>query len=453
VLVADPKGDPDVSGYFRRLQDPDYLPSWHAQREGGALGAAEQQAARKASIHAETPTMTCVDSLGRTFLTVAHNKVKYSDTPAADPPVEEFLLTRIIFDIEGNQREVIDAGNRTVMRYQYDMLGNRIHQASMEAGERWILNDVAGESLFAWDSRNRRLRTAYDALRRPTDSFMREGTTLELVVGRIVYGETQPDAETDNLRGKVYQLFDQAGVVTSDRYDFKGNLLETRRQLAQDYKVTLDWAAAPSLAPEIYSSGTRYDALNRLTEMSVPDNSVIRPDYNEANLLERLRINLRGTQQNGQPVWTPFVTNIDYDAKGQRTLIDYGNGVSTAYSYDPLTFRLVHLITRRDPLTFPDDCPEPSPSDWPGCQVQSLHYTYDPIGNITHLRDNAQQTVYFRNKRVEPSADYTYDSLFRLIEATGREHLGQIDNATACWHPSLSQRWQCDGTLSRALPV
>ena len=31
------------------------------------------------------------------------------------------------------------------MRYDYDMLGNRIHQLSMEAGARWMLNDVAGK--------------------------------------------------------------------------------------------------------------------------------------------------------------------------------------------------------------------------------------------------------------------------------------------------------------------
>src|SRR6266702_967554 len=70
-------------------------------------------------------------------------------------------------------------------------------------------------------------------------------------------------------------------------------------------------------------------------------------------------------------------------------------------------------------------CAPPPPAGWPGCQVQNLHYTYDPVGNITHIRDDAQQTIYFRNKRVEPSADYTYDAVYRLIEATGREHLGQ----------------------------
>ena len=85
----------------------------------------------------------------------------------------------------------------------------------------------------------------------------------------------------------------------------------------------------------------------------------------------------------------------------------------------------MHLLTRRDAVVFPGDCPEPPPSGWPGCQVQNLFYTYDPAGNITHIRDDAQQTIYFRNSRVEPSADYTYDAIYRLIEATGREHLGQ----------------------------
>jgi RHS repeat-associated protein len=63
------------------------------------------------------------------------------------------------------------------------------------------------------------------------------------------------------------------------------------------------------------------------------------------------------------------------------------------------------------------------------CGLQNLHYTYDPVGNITHIRDDAQQTIFFRNKRVEPSAEYTYDAIYRLIEAKGREHLGQVGGA------------------------
>jgi RHS repeat-associated protein len=429
VLIADPTTDPDVGDFFRRLPDAEYLPTWHAQRQGGALGAQEQAAANKAAIHAETPTVAHADSLGRTFLTIAHNKLKYSNTPPADPPVEELYCTRVNFDIEGNQREVIDAKDRVVMRYDYDMLGNRVKQESMEAGKRWMFNDVAGKLFLAWDERGHQFRTVYDPLRRPRYSFLREGAGADLMVGSSVYGESRPNPEANNLRGQVVQVFDQAGVVNTDNYDFKGNLLRSWRQLAVAYKTTLNWVTTVPLQANIYISRTRYDALNRPIELTSPDNSVVRPGYNEASLLERVEVNLRGVRQNGQPVWTPFATNIDYDAKGQRTLIDYGNGVRTTYAYDPRTFRLVHLLTRRNAVAFPDDCPQPPPAGWPGCQVQNLHYTYDPAGNITHIRDDAQQTIYFRNRRVEPSADYTYDAVYRLIEATGREHLGQVGGA------------------------
>ncbi|MCP3877192.1 MAG: toxin, partial [Sulfitobacter sp.] len=150
VLIAAPHADQDVGAFFDRLPNADYLPTWYDQRQGGALGPEEQTAARKAEVHAETPRLAHADSLGRTILTVAHNRFKYSNTPAADPPTEKFYETHVVFDIEGNQRAVIDAKNRVVVRYDYDMLGNRIHQASMEAGARWMLNDVAGKLLCAW---------------------------------------------------------------------------------------------------------------------------------------------------------------------------------------------------------------------------------------------------------------------------------------------------------------
>ena len=421
VLVADPKTDLDVGDFFNRLPYADYLPVWHAQREGGALGPHEQEAARKAAIHAKTPAVANADSLGRTFLTAAHNRFKYSDRPPADPPVEEFHRTRIIFDVEGNQRAIIDAKDRVIMRYDYDMLGNRIHQASMEAGERWMLNDVAGKPIYVWDSRDHRFHSAYDALRRPTDVHLREGAGAELLVGRTVYGETRTNAEANNVRGKVVQIFDQAGVVTSEDYDFKGNLLRSQRQLAHAYSTTLVWSAAVPLDAPVYISRTRYDALNRPIQLIGPHSdqsgvtvNIIQPIYNGANLLEQVHAWLN---ESTEPVGMlaagtgdlQAVKSIDYNAKGQRTRIDFGNGVTTNYVYDPLTFRLVNLLTQRAAV-----------------DLQNLNYTYDPVGNITHIRDDAQQTIFFNNKRVEPSADYTYDSLYRLIEATGREHLGQI---------------------------
>ena len=188
-------------------------------------------------------------------------------------------------------------------------------------------------------------------------------------------------------------------------------------------------SASKRVNPSLIEIGTPVTLTTPHTSAMQP--SVIRPGYNEANLLERVDANLHSAIANGQPVWTAFVTNIDYDANGQRQRIDYGNGVSTFYDYDPLTFRLVHLLTRRNAVAFPDDCPQLPLPDRPGCQVQNLRYTYDPAGNITHIRDDAQQTIFFKNQKVEPSAEYTYDAIYRLIEAKGREHLGQAGGGSA----------------------
>jgi RHS repeat-associated protein len=472
VAISDPKDDPDVGDFFRRLPDKDYLPTWPtwlAQRRNGMLTAEEQEAATKALIHADTPTIAHADSLGRPFLTIAHNRFKYSDAAPTALPTVTFHREKVVFDIEGNHRNAIDANNRSVMLYDYDMLGNRIHQSSMEAGERWILNDATGKPIRSWDSRGHLFRAEYDPLRRPIRSFVM-GDDLtdphqEVLTERLVYGEQHPDNNPLlNMRGKLFLHFDQAGQVAHDAYDFRGNPLSSSRRLAKQYKGLLSWSAVDAILPthsttsldqslftttitplledRSYTSTLTYDALSRPVTQTLPDASVIRPNYNDAGLIDQVSVNIRAVMQaDGQPVWTPFVTDINYDSRGQRVLIGYGNGVRTTIAHDPLTFRRTHVLTRRgNATTFPDDCPQPSDPHWPGCQVQNLTYTYDPVGNITSIRDDAQQTRFFRNKRVDPSADYTYDATYRLIEATGREHLGQLGAAPTASSPNDAPR-------------
>lgn len=475
TVLGEPRADADIKGYtaayFASMPASPPAPqwqTWYAKRQGGALGVQEQAAANKAAAHANTPTTAYFDTLGRPFMTLADN-----GPDPAQPAQHLRFATRIELDIEGNQRAVRDpivqngdAQGRIVVRYAYDMLGNRIHQLSMEAGARWMLNDVAGKPIRAWDSRGHSFRTEYDPLRRQLRSFVTGANPAnpgqELLTERFVYGEQHPQAELRNIHGVLYLHLDQAGAFAAEAQDFKGNLLHTSRRIATEYKQAINWstvdaalptnatgllapatleaALAPRLEADTYVSRTTYDALNRPVTLTTPHTptmqpSVIRPGYNEANLLERVDANLRGAVADGQqPVWTPFVANIDYDAKGQRRRIDYGNGTSTSYDYDPFTFRLVHLLTWRNAVAFSDDCPQPPPPDWPGCQVQNLHYTYDPAGNITEIHDDAQQAIFFRNRWVEPSAKYTYDALYRLIEATGREHLGQVGGAAPIPH-------------------
>ncbi|WP_409071735.1 SpvB/TcaC N-terminal domain-containing protein [Burkholderia ubonensis] len=426
VLIADPKTDADVGDFFGRLPGADYLPTWRALRTDAAHAAAfaarypdaadrtnETRAAEQTRVHAATPIAAHADSLGRTFLTVAHNKAKYSDTPAAAPPVEEYHSTRIVLDIEGNQREVIDAKDRVAMRYDCDMLGNRIHQASMEAGERWMLSDAVGRPIRAWDSRLFLRRMTYDELRRPTGLFVTENGT-ERLAEHTIYGEGQGDAA--NHRGQVFQRFDGAGVVSNLAYDFKGNLREHKRELLPGYKVAANWLQNPAATDGTFTSSTTFDALNRPLTVTSPDGSVYRPTFNEANLLDKVDVELRGAG-----AATAFVTNIDYNAKGQREKIDYKNGATTTYEYDPLTFRLSRLKTTR-----------PANTDATASQlfntssvVQDLHYSYDPVGNITRIEDLALKTIVHAGQNAEPVGSYIYDAVYRLIEAKSREHIGQ----------------------------
>ncbi len=457
--TGDPRSDPDIGGFVAEYfaGQPDTWQTWHAERASGDLGDVESAAAARAETHADTPTTAHVDVLGRTFLTLQRNRVT---RPGHDHDgTEEVLATRSELDIEGNQRvvrdAVVQAGDalgRIVMRYAYDMAGNRLHQASMEAGARWLLSNVSGEPIRNWDSRGHNVTRTYDALGRPLERSVR-GTSADsdprtlnrdVLVERIEHGEPG-DAATDaeetqaqrlNQRTRVLRHFDSAGVVTMARldatgdpveaYDFKGNLLCSTRRLATDYKAIPDWGQNPVLDAEVFEGRTRYDALNRPVQSIPPcsslpraTRSVIQSVFNEANLLDRVDVWL---QQADEPAAlidpdaegpAPVgVGRTTYDAKGQRLRIEYKNDASTEYEYDPRTFRLTRLVTRRDPAVQPGD-------------LQDLRYTYDAVGNITHLQDDAQQAIFFRNRRVEPSNDYVYDALSRLIQATGREHLGQ----------------------------
>jgi len=57
--------------------------------------------------------------------------------------------------------------------------------------------------------------------------------------------------------------------------------------------------------------------------------------------------------------------------------------------------------------------------------LQDFEYTFDPQGNITTMKDNATQTLYYNNNIIDADRSYTYDALYRLIEAQGREHINQ----------------------------
>ena len=370
--------------------------------------ALEKVAAERAAKHHDTPAIRHVDGMGRPIGLREHNK------NAADADL--FFHSRMDVDLEGNLRKVTDPRNNVVMQYKYDMLGNKVYEDSRDAGKRWLLQNAVGSPLRTWDERNHELSFAYDLLHRPISKKVEGGdgpNPLDNVYERTIYGENLPNDKLNNLRTKAAVVYDTAGKSETTVFDFKGNPRHATRRFAQNYRDLVDWAGVTpdlKLEAETFASDFTYDALNRVVLQATPDATISETTFNEAGLLETVRVT-----QNGNAEF--FVTNIDYNEKGQRTRIVYGNNVSTEYFYDKETFRLIRLETKRannDPL-------------------QDLHYTFDPVGNITHAEDRNVPVVFFDNQKIAGVASYVYDPLYRLTEATGRENVavavfGQFDN-------------------------
>jgi RHS repeat-associated protein len=193
------------------------------------------------------------------------------------------------------------------------------------------------------------------------------------------------------------------------------------------------------LAAETFEHVTEHDALGRPTTILNWHRgvgarvAVYEPRYNRRGLLagEDLVV---GATRTAAPTGssggtrTAALRSVTYDAKGQRLAVALGNGTTTRYTYDPDSLRLVHLYTRRSGAASAGDCAGDPDAQRPArpCGVQNLHYTYDAVGNVTHVHDDAQDTIWYAGQQVEPSSDYTYDALYRLTEATGRENAAGI---------------------------
>jgi hypothetical protein len=175
----------------------------------------ERRAGWLAARHADTPSLTLLDSLGREVIAVAHNRVEDAAGPytfGGKKWKDDFYLTYTKLDAEGKPLWIRDARDNLVMQYIIPPKRTRradednedipflldsdpkiysapcydIHQHSMDAGDRWMLMDAAGKPMLAWDFNDRgagtamqaRLyRTDYDALHRPTAQRCRNGRT------------------------------------------------------------------------------------------------------------------------------------------------------------------------------------------------------------------------------------------------------------------------------------
>ncbi|MFZ6012974.1 MAG: SpvB/TcaC N-terminal domain-containing protein, partial [Bacteroidota bacterium] len=372
----------------------------------------EKEAAVKASMHANTPDVMHFNVFGRPILSTEHNKNTVSNA-------DELYHTRVKLDVEGNLRLITDARGNALMEYKYDILGNNVYQKSMDSGQRWLLTNILGNPLRTWDERNHEFQVFYDILHRHTHSKVVGGDDnepLDHVFDRVVYGESlllpgrtnEASIQAKNILGQILRHYDTGGMILTPTYDLKGQPVTVTRRLFKKYQDVANWIDA-NLSADLetyeFTVTTQTDALGRITRQTTPDGSVITPTYNEAGLLTSEKVRHSGHSQD-----TTYIKDIDYNEKGQRSKIIYGNDVITKFYYDRETLRLKRLETKRQNND----------------RLQDWNYTYDPVGNITHMEDKNIPVTFFNNQKITGISEYTYDALYRLIEASGRENSSML---------------------------
>ncbi len=282
------------------------------------------------------------------------------------------------YDVKGNLVSVFDAnGNPTTMNY--DALNRKIAMVSPDMHGVNYTYDAVGQLTKQTDAKYVPFAFTYDSIGRPLTKG-RTDTTAENV--SYVY-----DTGT-NGKGRLNKAT-YLGGSASFTYDATG----------------AEVASAKVIDGITYNVTRKYDALGRLKEVSYPDGvSKGVYTYNTTGQLKGVSLVTGG-------ITKVVISNQQYNAQGQVTRIDYGNGVVALYTYDTMSFR---LKTQRV-------------TDKTGKLLQGNDYTYDPKGNIIRVDDKVKLTAkvytYDERDRLKSSKDgaeaviaYAYDKLGNLIK-------------------------------------
>src|SRR5438552_8859200 len=150
-----------------------------------------------------------------------------------------------------------------------------------------------------------------------------------------------------------------------------------------------------------------------------PDQETLTYDYDRGGRVKEVTGRKSGSAD------FDYVRSILYDEFDQRTLVEYGNGVTTRYSYEPDTRRLHEAVTAK-------------PN---GTSLQGLVYSYDRVGNILNVTDERGPAPLFLERATRR---YTYDDVHRVKTLTMHaEEFGSVN-----WSISTAYDYDKVGNLT-----
>ncbi|WP_414924789.1 RHS repeat domain-containing protein [Pseudomonas sp. IT-P291] len=288
----------------------------------------------------------------------------------------------------------------------FSLTGQTLLSDSVDAGWRLSLPNEAQSMVFRWDSRGTWHQCEFDRLQRPV--AIREALADEppRVIERFIYAMANHECAAHNQCGQLVRHDDSVGSQHLSAFAIHGEILvETRQFLSSldtpDWPLDIQLREALLEVGEAFVSTWRYTATGDLQSQADAKDNYREFAYSLAGQLKESRLQLAGAGQ----VPRLLVSDIHYNAAGQIDNETAGNGVIT---------RVFHAADNGRPTRLTSAVPGSAP-------LQDLHYRYDPVGNILHVEDTAQPIRFFKNQRVEPINRYRYDSLYQLVEASGRQ--------------------------------
>ncbi|AKF47653.1 RHS repeat domain-containing protein [Pseudomonas fragariae (ex Marin et al. 2024)] len=342
-------------------------------------------------VHAHTPELIVCEGRGLVVRQVLLHRTEATEAAA-------MRVTRQRFDPAGRMIAATDprlaSANRSTV---YSLGGNALATGSVDAGWQRVLFGEAGQVLRDWDGRGTEKQLEYDLHLRPT-RIIEQNRCAE----RFTFG--QADAAAHNQCNQLVRHDDTAGSRLLADYGLLGVALCEERQFLQPPESP-DWPLAEAerdalLEPVVLQTCWRFNALGDALAQTDAMGNTQASGMTVAGQLKAAGLTLAGASQP-----QTLVNEIHYNAFNQVEQETAGNGVVSLYSYDQQDGRLTGL----------------SAISTDGTLLQQLNYSYDPVGNVLLVNDASQPDRYCDNQLIEPISHYRYDTLYQLIEASGRE--------------------------------
>ncbi|MEK9497999.1 RHS repeat domain-containing protein [Photorhabdus sp. P32] len=372
-------------------------------------------------LYQHTPTVSVYDNRGLTIRNIDfHRTVAGGDT--------DIRITRHQYDARGHLSQSIDPRLYDAKQtdnsinpnflWQYNLTGDTLRTESADAGRIVALNDIEGRQVLIVTATGVTQTRQYEANTLPGRLLSVSEQAPEEKAPRVteyLIWASNTQAEKDhNLAGQYVRHYDTAGVTQLKSLSLTENILSQSCKLLADGQEA-DWMGndetlwQTKFNNETYTTQSTFDATGALLTQTDATGNIQRLAYNVAGQLKGSWLTLKNQSEQ------VIIKSLTYSAAGQKLLEEHGNGVITEYRYEPETLRLISTTTRRQ-------------SD--NKVLQDLRYEHDPVGNIISVRNDAEATRFWRNQKIVPENVYTYDSLYQLINATGREmaNIGQQNN-------------------------